>query len=231
MMEAMARKVPIRTCVGTGERRPQEELLGWVLGADGEPWPDWTGKGGRLQGRSAWTLATPAAIDAAVRRRAFSRAFRAQVSHPEASVLVARAIDEGERCWRDRLGLANRAGRLGVGGVAARERARKPGRGLVFLALDAGQDVRSRFGEAVVDCRWDRYEVATGMGLAAPTGREFTSVVFVEAGRFAKDLRRISDALVALGSTLVVGSDRKSNDKPPSVPTETVDMDSDDARV
>lgn len=65
--------VPIRTCVGCRQRRPQAELLRCVLGADGVVRVDRV-----APGRGAWVCG-PACIEPARRRRAFDRAWRTVV--------------------------------------------------------------------------------------------------------------------------------------------------------
>jgi uncharacterized protein len=65
---------PLRTCVGCRRVRPRPELLRLVRGQDGAVRVDERGTG---EGRGAYLCPDPACAAAAVKRRAFDRAFRA----------------------------------------------------------------------------------------------------------------------------------------------------------
>ena len=62
-------KQPVRTCCGTGQRLPQAQLLRWV-NVGGVPTPDPTRV---LPGRGAYTLPSVAAVQAALKRKAFAQ--------------------------------------------------------------------------------------------------------------------------------------------------------------
>ena len=69
---------PVRTCVGCRQRAAKADLLRVVLddrGAGREVVPD---PGGRLPGRGAHLHPTPDCLRLALRRRAFTRALRAE---------------------------------------------------------------------------------------------------------------------------------------------------------
>jgi predicted RNA-binding protein YlxR (DUF448 family) len=72
-------RTPVRTCVGCRERTTKRELLRVVTGTDDEGHPavvpDPTGT---APGRGAHLHPTTACYDLAVRRRAFTRALRAE---------------------------------------------------------------------------------------------------------------------------------------------------------
>ncbi|MEU9116679.1 YlxR family protein [Streptomyces sp. NPDC048483] len=67
-----ARACPERTCLGCRERAAKGDLLRIVV-IEGECTPD---RRGTLPGRGAYVHPAPVCLDLAVRRRAFSRAFR-----------------------------------------------------------------------------------------------------------------------------------------------------------
>ncbi|TWF97675.1 hypothetical protein FHX73_111466 [Kitasatospora viridis] len=69
-----ARACPERTCVGCRKRAAKHELLR-VTAVEGVCVPD---PRGTLPGRGAYLHPEQSCLDLAVRRRAFSRAFRAQ---------------------------------------------------------------------------------------------------------------------------------------------------------
>lgn len=72
----MPKKIPMRTCIGCGTSKPKKELIRIVLTDDGEILADRTG---RANGRGAYLCDDPACLQKAIKRRAFSRAFRQQV--------------------------------------------------------------------------------------------------------------------------------------------------------
>lgn len=68
---------PQRTCIGCRVSTGQDQLLRWVVEGNGSlAVPD---PGRRKSGRGAWMHASPECAARAVKRRAFSRAFRARV--------------------------------------------------------------------------------------------------------------------------------------------------------
>ena len=75
----MARKIPMRRCVATGEQLPKKELLRIVRTPEGELKIDPTGK---ANGRGAYIKKDPAAAAAARKNNALGRAL--EVTVPEA---------------------------------------------------------------------------------------------------------------------------------------------------
>ncbi len=74
----MARKIPMRRCVATGEQLPKKELLRVVRTPDGTLAVDPTGK---ANGRGAYLKKDPAAVAAARKNKALERSL--EVSVPE----------------------------------------------------------------------------------------------------------------------------------------------------
>jgi len=191
---------PRRTDAGAREVRDRDELVRWFVGPDGTPWPDWTGRSKRLGGRSAWTRPTVAAVRAAVRQGGFQRAFRGQVGRMDVDTLVARMVEQGRRAFFDRLGLACRAGELGIGQAAATEAlAKRPG--LVILAADAGPSGSRKFTQQARRKGVPMLTAAQGEDLGAALGREFVSVVVVARSVFSDDLGRWGKWLSGLDET------------------------------
>jgi predicted RNA-binding protein YlxR (DUF448 family) len=75
---------PVRTCVGCRRREPRSALLRVVV-VEGALVPD---TAARLPGRGSWVHPTPACVDQAVQRRAFTRALRLTTG-PDASAVQA----------------------------------------------------------------------------------------------------------------------------------------------
>jgi len=102
---AAERHTPLRTCVVTREQKPPEELIRFVEGPDGQIVPDLAR---RLPGRGVWVTAERSAVAEAVKRKAFARSLKRQVSvPPDLPDLVERLL---EKRVLDALSLANKAG-------------------------------------------------------------------------------------------------------------------------
>jgi predicted RNA-binding protein YlxR (DUF448 family) len=130
---------PERRCIVSMERREQAEMIRFVLSPDGHVTPDLAA---RLPGRGAWVTASREAIDLAVKKGAFHRAFKAQVKiAPDLSVqtetLLARRIIE-------QLGLAKRSGDLILGFEQVREAVREARPGCLIEASDGSEDQRQK---------------------------------------------------------------------------------------
>jgi len=130
---------PERRCIVTMERREQGELIRFVLAPDSQVTPDLAAK---LPGRGAWVTASREAIDLAVKKGAFHRAFKRQVKvAPDLSAqteqLLAKRI-------LDQLGMVKRAGNLILGFEQVREEVRKDAPAFVIEASDGSEDQRGK---------------------------------------------------------------------------------------
>ncbi|MBB36398.1 MAG: hypothetical protein CME88_09665 [Hirschia sp.] len=128
-----------RKCIATGELRAREDMLRFVIGPDDCVVPDIAAK---LPGRGAWTLATRDAVDMAVKKKAFSRAFKQQV---KTSDLLADEVESllVRRCL-DLLGFAKRAGDLILGYEQVRDTIRYACPASVVEASDSAADGRRK---------------------------------------------------------------------------------------
>jgi predicted RNA-binding protein YlxR (DUF448 family) len=130
---------PGRRCIATTESRPQSEMIRFVLSPEGEVTPDLAA---RLPGRGAWVTSSREAIELAVKKGAFARAFKAQaraapnIAGLVESLLVKRALDG--------LGLAKRAGDLILGFEAVREAIRDQAPACLIEASDGAEDGRDK---------------------------------------------------------------------------------------
>ena len=76
----MPRRVDmIRTCALTRQEKPVEALVRFALGPDGTIVPD---VDARAEGRGVWISLDEAAVQEAVRKKAFARSLKTQVSVP-----------------------------------------------------------------------------------------------------------------------------------------------------
>lgn len=104
------RHSPLRTCIVTRTQKPPEELLRFVVGPGGQVVPDLAR---RLPGRGVWVTAERVAVQEAVKRNAFARSLRRQVSvPPDLADLVERLL---MKRVMDALSLANKAGLVTTG--------------------------------------------------------------------------------------------------------------------
>ncbi|HLY58039.1 MAG TPA: RNA-binding protein [Stellaceae bacterium] len=173
---------PLRRCLVTGERRPKEGLVRFVIGPAGEVVPDVVAV---LPGRGLWLTARHDIVSAAVKKRLFSRAARRPV---ETSPDLAERVGEllAGRC-RDLVGLARRAGQAVAGFEKVRDALRAGPAGLVLAAADGGADGRRRVaalapGVVVIS-------VLTGAELGGAFGRDRVVHAMMRPGALAERLR------------------------------------------
>ena len=168
----------MRRCLATRQGLPRDELIRFVVGADGSLRPDLRE---RLPGRGYWIAADAARLDAACRSRAFDRAARRRVLVPED--LTGRIGTGLAELCIGLLGLANRAGQLGLGTGAPRDGA------VLLRAADAPVRVpcgHGRMAVAVLD--------AAEIGSAIGRDRVDDAVLGPGrlAGRFLREARRLA---------------------------------------
>ena len=122
---------PRRRCAATGERGDPAAMVRFVRGPDDTVVPDLAA---RLPGRGVWIAARREAVERARAKGAFQRGLGAAVKADGdiagrvEALLAARVLDM--------LGLARRAGAVGVGFEAVRALAGKGAAAIVFAARD-----------------------------------------------------------------------------------------------
>ena len=131
--------VPERTCIATRETHPRAALLRFVLAPDGEVVFDLKGS---LPGRGAWVKPARAALEEAMRRRAFSRAFRAPAKVPDD--LPERVIAQLKEAAIATLSLARKAGEAVAGFEKVREALRHGEVAALIAAIDGAHDGRRK---------------------------------------------------------------------------------------
>src|ERR1700754_603095 len=105
-----ARGATERTCIATRVVKPVDELIRFVVAPDGAVVPDLKR---RLPGRGVWVTATRAAVDEAVRRKSFARAFKREArAGTGLGMDVERQL---ERAALDALAMVHKAGRVAFG--------------------------------------------------------------------------------------------------------------------
>jgi predicted RNA-binding protein YlxR (DUF448 family) len=152
---AAARRAPERLCLATRGAKPAAELIRFVVAPDGAIVPDINGK---LPGRGAWVTATRAALETAIKNKAFGRAFRGKGT--VAPDLADRVEALLERSMLESLSLANKAGQV-VTGFSRVEAALDSGRVAALVhAREAAADGSGKLGAVA--------ERAENAGKAAP---------------------------------------------------------------
>ena len=72
-----------RKCIATGEVQPKHGLIRFVVGPDNQVYPDILGK---LPGRGIYVVADRAALELAIKKKAFSRSAKQPVTLPDGLV-------------------------------------------------------------------------------------------------------------------------------------------------
>jgi uncharacterized protein len=133
-----------RTCALTRALKPVDDMIRFVVGPGDEVVPDLKRK---LPGRGVWVTATHAALDDAVKRNVFARAFKRSVR--VAAGLPAATEYLLEQSTLDALAIAGKAGQV-IGGFAKVEAAigRDDLKALIHAA-DAGTDGKRKLDAAL----------------------------------------------------------------------------------
>jgi hypothetical protein len=108
-----------RRCAVSGEVKPVEEMIRFVIGPDHAPFVDLKR---RLPGRGLWITATRQALELAIRRKVFERSFVRDIrlSHD----FLQRTEHAIERAALDALAIAHKAGKVAIG--SGRSKPRSP---------------------------------------------------------------------------------------------------------
>ena len=130
---------PERRCIASGQVRPKEELLRFVVGPDGSLVPD---PSARLPGRGLWLSPRRDMIEKACARNLFAKAAKAQVRLPHD------LLEQTERILRrrclDLIGLARRAGQTSAGFEQVRDRLGSGAAALLIQASDGADNGRRK---------------------------------------------------------------------------------------
>ncbi|GFZ84074.1 hypothetical protein GCM10011497_11200 [Elstera cyanobacteriorum] len=183
---------PARRCVATFAVLPKAELLRCVVAPDGSLVPDLDGK---LPGRGLYVTPDRAAIETALKKRAFAKAAKRSVQVPDdwadrLAGLIA------VRCG-SLLGLARRAGQAVIGYDQAESWIRAGRAALLVQACDAAAGGRSKLSSLFAAARAQsgrpsrpenpgrEWSLLTAAELAAPFGRDHLVHVALSSGGLA----------------------------------------------
>lgn len=184
---------PERRCIATGQSGPRARLIRFVLGPGGVLVPDLAG---RLPGRGVWLTADRDLVAQAIKRRAFSRAFRTQVTVPDdlagllEQLLVRRLVEA--------IALARKAGVAVTGYEKVRARLAAGQVGVLVAARDAAAGGRAKLAQIGSDRPVIAALDAAELGLAF--GRDFAIHAALGPGGFASRALFEADRLTGLRS-------------------------------
>ncbi|MEM7470690.1 MAG: RNA-binding protein [Pseudomonadota bacterium] len=176
------RNGPERRCIATGEVGEPAQMIRFVVGPEGQAVPDISGK---LPGRGIWVSATKTALEQAIKKNAFSRSAKTQVS--VADDLFEQTETLLSRRLVDLISLARKAGQVVTGfekvkGLLETDRAR-----LLIQASDGSERGKSKLHsppgkDVFIGCL-----TAQELGLAF--GRESVIHGAVTAGGLSKQIK------------------------------------------
>ncbi len=182
-----------RTCIASGEKKPKEQMVRFVIGPDATAVPDLDEK---LPGRGLWLSAERDMIHTACTRNLFAKRARRQVT---ADADLADRVEGllARRCI-ELLQLARRSGLLTIGFDEVRRRLDGGVGGLLLAATDGAPESRKKVTEMAPDV--PVAEALTGDELGLVMGRERIVHALVEPGRMADRLARELGRLAGLRS-------------------------------
>lgn len=177
-----------RKCIATGVLGSPEGFVRFALSPEGVVAPDFSGK---LPGRGAWVSASRAAVETALHKGAFARAFKQVVKAPED---LADRVEAGlAKAALSALGLARKAGDAAVGFEKARAALKAGDAAALIAAAEAGEDGKAKVRRFAG--RLAPIEVFSGSELSAALGRDAVVHVVLKNGpaaaRFLRETRRL----------------------------------------
>ena len=178
---------PQRSCLGCRQSRDRDALIRFVLSPQGELVPDIEAK---LPGRGAYTCVSATCLQAALKQRQFSRAFKREVVTLMPDEMTGQVDSIMQRRILGYLGLANKAGQVISGGSLVSDAIRggnKPG--LILVATDVSESIGEKIEllAAVNHIRCFRTMKKDDFG--AILGKAPRSAVAIRAGGFVAQLR------------------------------------------
>ena len=206
-----------RRCIASGEVRPEDKLVRFVVSPDGEAVPDIDGK---LPGRGLWLSADREAFAKALAKNDFSKAAKAKVSvAPDLAARVERLLVL--RLQAD-LGMARRAGLLDAGfDQVIRALDGKVPPVVFFQSADAAEDGRRKIVAALRarDLEGKTLAVLTRDELSLALGKENVVHAAIRPSTLADRLVLNATRLAGLrGSPSNPNPNTKLNTKGPATP-------------
>jgi uncharacterized protein len=190
----------IRQCVVTRERRPEDELLRFVLDGEGKVTPDIKR---RLPGRGVWVTANRGVLTEAVKRRSLLKGLKAEDGVGRAAQGDAADKDFPAQCLTDlpssvegllrrsalgALSMANKAGQLTLGFEAVARALASGGVIGLIHAAEAAEDGRRKLDRVFTRDAGEKVRRAACPG-GAVKGDDFDRPMTVEPGAEGEEIK------------------------------------------
>ena len=182
----MSGNEPQRSCIACRATTSKRDLLRFVLSPESELVPDLLAK---LPGRGAYTCMNSACVKRALQKRLFNRAFKREVSSPEAELFVGKVIARMEERIGSYIALANKAGRVVSGSDMVMDLVRKRKTGFLFIASDISPEIGAKILELAKRHDVSHESIFDKERLGVLVGKGLRSVVAVENGGFVETIR------------------------------------------
>lgn len=180
----------VRTCALTRAEMPVEALVRFVLSPDGVIVPDVEA---RAEGRGVWITLSHAAVAEAVRKKAFSRSLKAQVSVADDLADLTRL--RLEQRVLSALGMARKAGQFVTGATKVKGVLQSGEAVALLTASDAAEDGRNKMLGTLRALNHAKREA----GLTGPDVPHFESLSSAQMG-LALGLENVIHAALTRGA-------------------------------
>jgi hypothetical protein len=177
---------PQRSCLGCRQSRDRDALIRFVLSPQGELVADLEAK---LPGRGAYTCVSAACLQAALKQRQFSRAFKREVVTATPDEMSGQVGDIMQRRILSYIGLANKAGQVVSGGSLVSDAIRsghKPG--LIMVAADVSEAIGEKIELLAAVHRIACFRIMGKDDYGAILGKAPRSAVAIRTGGFVAQL-------------------------------------------
>jgi predicted RNA-binding protein YlxR (DUF448 family) len=177
---------PQRSCLGCRQSRDRDALIRFVLSPQGELVTDIEAK---LPGRGAYTCVSRTCLQAAIKQRQFSRAFKREVITATPDEVVVQVDGSMQRRILGYLGLANKAGQVISGGSLVSDAIRgghKPG--LILVAADVSEAIGEKIELLATVHHIVCFRIMNKDDFGAILGKAPRSAVAIRAGGFVAQL-------------------------------------------
>jgi predicted RNA-binding protein YlxR (DUF448 family)/ribosomal protein L30E len=187
MSRQAQKEKPQRSCLGCRQTRDRDLLIRFVLSPQGELVPDIEAK---LPGRGAYTCVSGTCLQAALKQRQFSRAFKREVVTVAPDEITGQVGAIMQRRLLGYIGLANKAGQVISGGSLVSDAIRssqKPG--LIMVATDVSESIGEKIELLAAINHIACFRILSKDDFGAILGKAPRSAVAIRAGGFVAQLR------------------------------------------
>jgi predicted RNA-binding protein YlxR (DUF448 family)/ribosomal protein L30E len=177
---------PQRSCLGCRQSRDRDALIRFVLSPQGELVVDTEAK---LPGRGAYTCISKTCLQAALKQRQFSRAFKREVVTLSPDEMAGQVGGILQKRILGYIGLANKSGQVISGGSLVSDAIRsghKPG--LVLVAEDVSEAIGEKIELLASVHHIESFRVLKKDDFGAILGKAPRSAIAIRVGGFVAQL-------------------------------------------